>query len=116
MDKEYKGTIIEESLEDNRILNGLEIIKFKITRDDNPQNRWHLFTVKISEEKIKEISKLIKSGKWYMHFWDNNHIIAVFKDRIFEFYYDNKSSWEEAISYGVSLGIPVEQLDFVIEN
>lgn len=116
MNKEYRGTIIEESLDDNRILNNLQIIKFRITNDDNPQNRWHLFTVNISEEKIKEISKHIKSGKWYMHFWNNNHIIAVFKERVFEFDLNNKSSWEEAISYGISLGIPVEQLDFVIEN
>jgi len=34
--EKYKGIIIEESLEDNRILNKLEIIKFRITAQENP--------------------------------------------------------------------------------
>ena len=116
MDKTYKGTIVEESLEDNRVLNNFEIIGFKITDEDDPKDRWHLFNVKVSESDIKKLSKYIKSGKWYMHFWENNHIIAVFKERIFDFNHDDKSSWKEVVAYGLSLGIPIEQLDFVIEN
>jgi hypothetical protein len=45
MNSSYKGTIVEESLVDNRILNGLEIIDFKISDDENPADRWHLYTV-----------------------------------------------------------------------
>jgi hypothetical protein len=114
MNKEYKGTIIEESLEDNRILNDLNIIGFKISNDENPADRWHLYTVKVTRDDIQKFSKYIKSGKWYIHFWNDNDVIAVFKDKIFEFKYDNKETWKQAYDYGRSLGIPEEQLDFVI--
>lgn len=113
--KDYKGTIVEESLEDNRIINGLEITKFKISEDDDPTERWHLYTVKVSKEEIEKLSKYLKVGKWYMHFWREREVLAVFKDKVFEFNYDDKSTWQEAVSYGLSLGIPQEQLDFLID-
>ncbi len=115
MEREYKGTIVEESLEDNRILNGVEIVGFRISKNENPQDRWHLYTVKVSKEDIKKISKYIKLGKWYMHFWKDKDVFAVFKNKVFGFKYDNKSTWKDAVEYGLSLGIPKEQLDFVIE-
>lgn len=115
MTKDYIGTIVEESLEDNRILNSLEIVGFKISSDDNPTDRWHLYKVKVSRGDIQSLSKFIRSGKWYMHFWSVRKVIAVFKDKTFEFDYDNKDEWKDAIEYGLSLGIPREQLDFVID-
>ena len=116
MDKKYKGPIVEESLDDNRILNELEIVSFRVSKDENPSDRWHLYQVQVSRRDIDTISKHLNSGKWYMHFWDSNrNVIAVFRDRIFEFNYDDKPSWKAAIEYGKSIGIPAEQLDFIIE-
>ncbi len=112
---EYKGTIVEESLEDNRILNYIDIIDFRISKDENPADRLHLYTVKVTKDDIDKVSRYIKSGKWYMHFWNGNNIIAVFKDKVFEFKHDQKETWKDACDYGRSLGIPGEQLDFAIE-
>jgi len=114
MIKKYKGIIIEESLEDNRILNDLEIIKFEITKDENPADRWHIYTVLVSEEEIERLAKIIKPNKWYMHFWKDNNIIAIFKDKKFNFNADDKFTRESAIQYGLLIGIPKEQLDFLI--
>lgn len=116
MEKEYKGTIVEESLEDSRILNNLDIRGFKISSDEKPEDRWHLYTVNVSKKEIENLSKYIKSGTWYMHFWKGRDIIAIFKDKVFEFNYDNRDTWKEVVEYGLSIGIPLEQLDFVIEN
>lgn len=116
MDKNYKGTIVEESLEDNRILNEVQVLSSRISKDDSPADRWHLYNVKVSKEDIQKISKYIKPGKWYMHFWRNKDVVAVFKDKVFEFNYDDKSTWKEVVAYGQSLGIPDKQLDFIIEN
>ncbi|MCR4323053.1 MAG: hypothetical protein NUV61_03110 [Candidatus Azambacteria bacterium] len=116
MGKKYKGTVVEESLEDNRILNELEITGFRISSDEDPQSRWHLYTVKVSEEDILKLSKCISPGKWYMHFWSGRNVIAVFRDKTFEFNYDNKATWKEAVDYGLSVGTPREQLDFLIEE
>lgn len=114
MIKNYKGIIVEESLSDNRILNDLEIIKVEISKEENPQDRWHLYTVKVSKEDIDKLAKNIKL-KWYMHFWKGRKVIAIFKNKKFEFDYDNKSEWIPVIDYGLSLGIPKEQLDFPID-
>lgn len=39
MANEYKGTIVEESLSDNRVLNDFKIIGFRISKDENPIDR-----------------------------------------------------------------------------
>ena len=110
----FKGVIIEESLVDNRMLNDLEIIAFRISKEENPSERWHLFTVLVSEEDMGKLSQLILD-KWYMHFWSGNNIVAIFKGKKFEFKCDDKSTWEPVVQYGLSIGIPKEQLDFPTE-
>ncbi|MFH1455516.1 MAG: hypothetical protein ABIF40_01050 [archaeon] len=111
---EYKGVIVEESLEDNRILNDFKIIEFRISKAENPADRWHLYTVQVSKEDIVRLSKNIKQ-KWYMHFWKGREVIAIFKDKKFEFNFDDNSTWKPVVEYGLSLGIPKEQLDFPID-
>ncbi len=115
MNKDYIGTIVEESLDDNRVLNDVEIVRFKITKEDDPAERWHLYKVRVSKEDIEKLSKCIKPGKWYMHFWDGTDIIAIYRDKVFEFNYVDRTTWKEAVEYGLRQGIPEEQLDFIID-
>jgi len=110
--KEYKGIIVEESLENIRIINDLEVIKVRISKEEPV---WHLYTVKVSKEDIEKLSRNIKP-KWYMHFWKGREIIAIFKNKKFEFNFDDKSTWKPAVEYGLSIGIPKEQLDFELNN
>ena len=53
-----------------------------------------------------------------MHFWNETEdkIIAVFKNKIFIIEAKDQSTWQQAIEYGHSLGIPSEQLDFLINQ
>lgn len=44
MTRNYKGIIVEESLSDNRTLNDLEITRVEISKEENLQDRWHLYT------------------------------------------------------------------------
>ena len=112
----YKGTIIQESLIDNRILNEFEVISFKVTKEKNPADRWHLFTVKATKKQIEKLSKFLKPEKWYAHFWQEDDIIAIYPNKVFRFKHSDKSTWKEAVEYGKSLGIPKEQLDFLIKE
>lgn len=114
--KDYKGVIVEESLMDNRILNELEITSIRISKDENPNERWHLYSINVSKEEITKISKNLKSTKWYSHFWKGKEVIAVFKNKTFTFDYDNKKTWKQAVDHGLSIGIPKEQLDFLINE
>ena len=52
---------------------------------------------------------------WYMHFWKGSDIIVAFRDRRYKMNVDDRSTWNDAVAYGFSQGIPVEQLDFEIE-
>lgn len=110
----YKGMIVEESLIDNRVLNNFQIEKFNITEDENPEDRWHIYTVSVSISQIDDLMTQIKPN-WYMHFWKDKDIIAIFADKRFEFNYDDKSTWKDVIEYWLWLWIPKEQLTFVIE-
>lgn len=111
----YKGAIIEESLEDSSILNLFSIINTTITNDENPNDRWHIHTVESDKDTLLKLSKVLKSEKYYAHFWDNKkNIIVVFRDKVFEFNFNKKDEWLPAIEYGLSVGIPKEQLDFLI--
>jgi hypothetical protein len=113
MVKDYKGVIVEESLEDNRSINDMEIISVRISDDEMPVNRWHLYTVKVSLQDIGNLSHRIKAG-WYMHFWRGNDVIAVFRDKTFMFAHDDRATWEPVVRYGIAQGIPSKQLDFPI--
>src|SRR5258708_2804287 len=112
----YKGTVVLESLIDDRILNDFEIVGFKVTNEEDSSSRWHLFTVLVAEENIKKFSNNLKHQKWYAHFWNNDNIIAVFPNKMFNFKYSDIKSWKKAVEYGKSLGIPEERLDFLIDN
>jgi hypothetical protein len=113
--KEYIGIIVEESLDDNRLLNKLDIKKVHITGHENAIDRWHMYEVVLSKQEIEELSKHIIEN-WYMHFWKDSDIIAIFKDKTFKFNYQDKSTWSNVLEYGRTRGIPEEQLDFPING
>ena len=116
MEQLYSGIIIEEALDDNLLINNLMIEKVCITEHENRQDRWHMYQVKISLDKINELAGHIIDD-WYIHFWNGSDIIALFTgNRRFRFNYDNKETWEEVLEYGRSIGIPDEQLDFPIRG
>jgi len=111
----YLGTIIEESLEDSRVLNNFNILNVRITNEDNPTERWHLCKVEATPEQLQKLSSVLKPERWYAHFWSGDEMIVIFRDKTFTQKVDDKSTWEPAIQYGLSVGIPKEQLDFLIE-
>lgn len=110
-----QGTIVEESLKDNRILNSFVIKSVRISSAQNPADRWHLHRVEVSEEQIKTLATALKPEKWYMHFWQGDDVIAVFPNAMFKFKHSDNATWSDAIQHGLSLKIPIEQLDFIID-
>jgi len=109
----YRGIIVEEGLNDNRILNNITVLKMHITGHEQKSERWHLFEVEIEEEFIENVAKEIV-GNWYAHFWHGTDVIAVFSNKLIKFNYLDKNTWKEVMEYGRKLDIPEEQLDFPI--
>ncbi len=106
-----KGTIIENSLGDKGILERL-----KIERTYNDED-WILHDVLVAEEQVADLAKSLANGPWYIHLWEpgRDEVRIIFKDKTFLINHSDKATWSEAIAYGESLGIPKEQLDFVIK-
>ena len=105
-----KGTIIENSLKDPSIVQSLKIEK---TWQDGS---WTLHNVLIDEDAALKVGGYLAEGPWYIHFWKpgDDNMLVVFKDKNFWINYSNKSTWTDAIAHGKSIGIPEEQLDFLI--
>jgi hypothetical protein len=106
-----KGTIIENSLSDKSILKKIQIDK--TWKDED----WILHSVRIDEDMISELSKYLADGPWYIHLWETgkDEVKVIFKNKIFNIKYSDKSTWKDAVAYGESIGIPEEQLDFPID-
>ena len=116
MELVYRGIVVEEALDDNRLLNQLFVEKIHITNHEKREDRWHMYQVLVSKEQIDELAKHIVDD-WYIHFWKGTDIIALFSNnKQFEFNYNKKDTWKDVLEYGRSIGIAEEQLDFPISE
>lgn len=110
----YHSIIIEESLENPKVLEKYKILKTKLS----PEESWHLHIVEISEpleEAIRKIQNAMLPDKpYYFHIYNEGKtLIIIFKDKIFHLNPIDQSTWREVRKYGASkLNIPPEQLDF----
>ncbi len=107
----YKGTIIENSLSNKEILKRIRVNKTWKSGD------WTLHGVSLDEDQIVELASSLDNGPWYIHIWrpGNDEVKVIYKDKIFNIMFSDKSTWNDATEYGKSLGIPKEQLDFLID-
>ena len=120
----YKGTIIEESLENRDVLGGVKILSTKVEqvveKHKTPWLRqWTLHQVEILEDQAgavaEEISKVLdysQGTSWYADFKNETRHYIIFQNKIFCIDRKSKEQYDEARQYGLSLGIPEYQVDF----
>ncbi len=117
----YKGVIIEESLEDKSVLKRVKILKTGVDKVVEKHKtpwlkQWTLHTIEVKEPDVDEVAKLIsksldkKHSSWYVDFKSQKYHYIVFPDKIFKVGLD--SSYKEARDWGISIGIPKYQLQF----
>jgi len=118
----YKGSIIEESLENKEILKKLNITSTRVEKvteeHETPWlSQWTIHNVEIPENEAKtiadELSKCLDrghGGSWYADFKNETHHYIIFRDKVFYIDRKNKEQYDEAERYGISLGIPERQL------
>lgn len=109
--EEYHGIVIDKSLKDKKLLKKLNVIGSK----KSDSGDWMLLKISFPKNKLGEMIEFIQGGlvsnkKYYVHFYRDNEVIVIFKDMVFRVTTE-KSSWGPIIDYGLSLGIPREQLD-----
>ncbi|HEY41809.1 MAG TPA: hypothetical protein G4O18_08145 [Dehalococcoidia bacterium] len=121
---DFQGIIIEESLENKDILKRVKILSTRISKvTDRHQtpwiSQWTVHTVEVQESGAQslaeEISKSLDeshNSSWYVDFKDDFHHYIIFPDKVFYIDRQSKQQYDEAKSYGISLGIPEYQLPF----
>lgn len=122
MDKDFVGTIIEESLEDKNVLEDVKILSTKVEKvtekDKTPWiKQWTLHTVEVHIDQADAVAKKLSMSldskhDWYADFKNNAFHFIIFRDKVFKIDKRNKEQYDEARKYGISLGIPEYQLDF----
>lgn len=119
----YRGIMIEESLDNPSILNDIKIIRTQIEavtpKHKTPWiNYWTMHEIEVADDKAKEIADRLSlaldahHSSWYADFKNDEQHYIVFHGKVFVIDRTHPEQYEEAIRYGVSLGIPGKQLDF----
>jgi hypothetical protein len=123
--KKYKMRVVRGAFTDPIILDGLgaKMIE-KLERSE-----WQSIDEVIADlDQVKEMQKNMtrhyddKDIPWYMDGYgveNRNEIIVAFGaddgsgGKIFQFIKDDKKAIDEVVKYGISKGIPKEQMDFM---
>jgi hypothetical protein len=121
----FRGIIIEESLEDKKILKNLNILKTTIEKTSPEDNtpwlkKWTMHTIEVTEEKAMETAERIaisldKNHNWCVDYKNEEYHFIIFKKKIFVVDRSRKEEYEDVKRYGLKLGIPEEQLNFSSE-
>lgn len=116
MSQVYRGAIVEESLLSQTALHDFRVLETTVTDDPDPADRWTIRTVEATREQVEKLADALKPRGWYAHFWDESrNILAVFPGGVFAFAEGDTATRQRAIDFGLSLSIPREQLDFLID-
>lgn len=119
---DFKGVIIEESLENKEVLKKVKILSTKIEQVKESHKtpwikQWTLHDVKIPEDRAEEIAKELSKSldskhNWYADFKNNKIHFIIFKNKVFKINRESKEQYNKATQYGISIGIPSYQVDF----
>lgn len=106
----FKAIIIENGLSDKKILDELNIEKTYTIKDKTIHN------VELSKDLISKLQKSIADGPWFIKLWNSggDDMTVIFKDKTFSVKISDRSSWNDAINFGKSIGVSEDELDFSV--
>lgn len=121
---DFKGVIIEESLENKDVLKEVKILETNVesVTDEHKTpwlKQWTLHTIEIPKDKAQTIAEKISQsldpshgGSWYADFKNDATHYIIFRDKVFKVDRSKKEEYGAVQRYGISIGIPDYQLDF----
>lgn len=106
----FHGIIIDQEFVDKSLPETFKVFARK------QDGSWGIYGIESEDSKLEETIKIIQENiktdqPWYAHFYNDEKLIIVFKNKVFEIN-PHEGSWEPIKGYGRKLNIPVEQLDF----
>ncbi len=112
----YHAIVISNSLLKPEILDDYKVLA------NHSDGSWLIVKLELNNDNIdrfiKDIQGNLKENQgWYTHLYnqDGSKLIIIFKNNVIHTN-SKKDNWQEGIKYGVSIGIPIEQLDFRPNN
>lgn len=122
----YTGVVIEESLEDKRVLASVTIVKTTVEQVTEKHktpwiSQWTLHTAEIPEEQIHTVAETISESldtkhSWYADFKNDAFHYVIFSRKVFKVDITQPIQYKDVKKYGASLGIPEYQLNFAPED
>lgn len=120
---DYRGTIIEESLDNKEVLKKVQILRTKVEPITDKHKtpwltQWTLHFALIPESEAENIALEISKSfdkvhsSWYADYRNKTHHYIIFPNKIFYIERDDVEQYNQAKEYGLSLGIPEYQVDF----
>ncbi len=123
---DYRGTVIEESLNDKSVISQLKIVSQEVEpvteRHKTPWiKQWTLDLVDVPESDADAIAEklsksLDKEYAWYTDYKNDKYHYIIYRDKVFKIDRENPFLYKEAKQYGISLNIPEYQVDFAPES
>lgn len=118
----YKGVVIEESLQNLAVLEQLKIVSTEIETVKESHKtpwlkQWTLHTVEINEDNAQNVAEKLSATldsehDWYADFKNEKYHFIIFRNKVFKVNRKKTEEYEKVKRYGISLGIPYYQLDF----
>lgn len=119
----FSGLLLKESLKDESILDLIKVTKTEIwdnvkNAEENQPKTWTAISFEFegTEEetdiKAEMMSRALKRA-WYLNFSGDEKIYVIFPDnKFYKYQKGDKEKRQEAINYGLMIGIPQSQLDW----
>ena len=120
----FKGIIIEESLEKKAVLKKVKIVSTQVEKV-TPEHKtpwikqWTMHTVEIPEEEADSIAKELSDSidekhksSWFVDFENDKVHYIIFLAKFFKVNKNKREQYYPVVNYAVSLGIPKYQLAF----
>jgi hypothetical protein len=119
----FTGIIIEESLADKSVLDGIRIISTEVEPVSDSHKtpwikQWTMHKVEVPTEIAAELADKISKNldrehEWYADYNNDKEHYIIYRDKVFHITdRSDKTQYDKAAEYGVSIGIPAYQVDF----
>jgi len=97
-----------DSFENKECLNGIKIEKEELL--DNKE----IVTIKVYEDTINYLIENLKSEEYFMYFKNEKDILVIYKNKTFNIELNDEIKLNEAIGYGIKIGIDKEKIKKII--
>lgn len=113
----FEGLLLEESLNNKRVLNLVKISKKEVWDVDNAAyyqpKKWTAIYFKGNYKSVDEIAAKFSRSlnpRWYINISTDDSSYVVFQNRVFKYKKGDRRIREKAVRYGQSVGIPIANL------